>query len=105
MNNRFDRQDVIAMCLLAAVAIVAAASVSWFVFERVPHLEDELTYLFQARTYARGALWAPAPIPRSPFFVPFVVTMEGRRFGKYPPGWPLLLAIGERSKLPTVICG
>ncbi len=81
--------------LLAIVAIVAAASVSWFIFERVPHLEDELTYLFQARTYGRGALWAPAVTPRSPFFVPFVITMGDRRFGKYPPGWPMLLAIGE----------
>lgn len=91
------------MCVLAALAIVAAASVSWFIFERVPHLEDELTYLFQARTYARAALWAPRVHPRSPFFVPFVITMGDRRFGKYPPGWPMLLALGSLARAEWLV--
>jgi 4-amino-4-deoxy-L-arabinose transferase-like glycosyltransferase len=95
MDTRFTWQDAVLIGLLVVVAVAAAASVSWFIFERIPHLEDELTYLFQARTYARGALWAPAFTPQSPFFVPFVISLGGRRFGKYPPGWPALLAIGE----------
>ena len=31
--------------------------------------------------------------------MPFVVDYEGQRFGKYPLGWPILLAVGERFDL------
>ena len=65
------------------------------VTERIPHVEDEIAYLFQARTYARGALWAPVPANRSPFFVPFMIPFQGRWISKYPIGWPMLLAVGE----------
>ena len=34
---------------------------------RVPHVQDSLTYLFQAQTLAAGKLWAPAP-PLPDFF-------------------------------------
>ena len=81
---------------LALLAFAAAAAMAWFVFERLPHLEDEVAYVFQARVMARGALWAPAPDNAAPFWVPFVLTLDERRFAKYPPGWPAVLALGER---------
>jgi hypothetical protein len=81
---------------LAALAFVAAAAMAWFGLEGLPHLEDEMAYLFQAKVMARGELWAPAPENGAPFWVPFVLTVNGRRFGKYPPGWPAVLALGER---------
>ena len=31
--------------------------------------------------------------------VPFVVDYQGERFGKYPPGWPVLLSIAIRLDL------
>ena len=73
---------------LALLAFAGAAAMAWFVFERLPHLEDEVAYVFQARVMARGALWAPAPDNAAPFWVPFVLTVGERRFAKYPPGWP-----------------
>lgn len=96
--RRYTAHDYLALLTLALLALALAASMAWFVTERIPHLEDEITYLFQARTYARGALWAPPPpVPRS-FFTPFVLTLNGRRIGKYAIGWPMLLAPGERVR-------
>jgi 4-amino-4-deoxy-L-arabinose transferase-like glycosyltransferase len=89
------RQDWIAVLVLTLAGLAAGAAVAWGVFERVPHLEDEITYLFQARTLARGALWAPAPPVRRAFFAPFVLVYGDKWIGKYPPGWPALLALGE----------
>lgn len=64
------------------------------VFERLPHLEDEVTYLFQARIYARGHLVIESPEPDRAYWQPFVVDNGGNRFGKYTPGWPAMLAAG-----------
>jgi hypothetical protein len=67
------------------------------VFERIPHLEDELAYLYQARIFAGGQIVIDSPENFAAFWQPFVIDFEpsGKRFGKYPPGWPALLAFGE----------
>jgi len=31
--------------------------------------------------------------------VPFVIDYQGRRFAKYPPGWPATLSLGVRAGL------
>jgi hypothetical protein len=86
----------IAVAILACFSFLMGAVVSERVFERMPHLEDEIAYLYQARIFAGGH--AVIDIPEHPrsFWQPFVVDHEpsGNRFGKYPPGWPALLAIG-----------
>lgn len=88
---------------LVALSFFMTALVSGAVFERLPHLEDELAYLFQAKTYARGDLVIETPQPRRAFWQPFVVDLDGLRFGKYSPGWPMLLAPGVALGQPWVI--
>ncbi len=89
--------------VLALVSFFLTALVSRTVYERLPHLEDELAYLFQARTLARGDLVIESPTPARPFWQPFVIDYNGQRFGKYPLGWPLLLAGGEATGQPWVV--
>ncbi len=79
---------------LALLAFGLSAVLSNIVFERLPHLEDEVAYLFQARTLAGGQLVTETPQPRLAYWQPFVVDFEGHRFGKYSLGWPAQLAIG-----------
>jgi 4-amino-4-deoxy-L-arabinose transferase-like glycosyltransferase len=62
----------------------------------VAHIEDEVAYLFQAQVFAKGEAYVDAPFHTNCFFAPFVLDYEGRRFGKYPPGWPALLSVGIR---------
>ncbi len=94
-DQRYTPLDVQLMAGLGSLALVAAILMAWYITERLPHLEDEIAYLFQARTLARGALAAPVPFDESPFFTPFVLPINGHRVGKYPIGWPLILAAGE----------
>ncbi len=82
--------------LLALLAVLAAAIVSERVFERIPHLEDEVAYAWQADAAAHGYLTLPSPPHSNSYLVPFVVDYEGQRFGKYPPGWPAALSLGVR---------
>jgi 4-amino-4-deoxy-L-arabinose transferase-like glycosyltransferase len=93
--NPVRLSDVVWMVTLALAGAIAAAAMSLLVLERIPHLEDEITYLFQARTYARGVLWGPAPPIAKVFGIPFTLVFGDKWVGKYPTGWPLLLAIGE----------
>lgn len=81
---------------LAFFALVMAALVSDRVFDRLPHLEDELAYQYQAHIFANGEITAPIPADFRAYWQPFVITdhAAGGRFGKYHPGWPLLLAFG-----------
>lgn len=80
---------------LTLFAFTMSAVVSRTVFERYPHLEDEIAYLFQAKLVARGDLVIESPSPKQAFWEPFVVDHStGTRFGKYSLGWPGLLAVG-----------
>ncbi len=90
-----SRVDSIAV-LLSLAAVVAAALVGELVFERVPHLEDEIAYVWQARVMATDRVVIESPVEPKKFLVPFVVDFGGQRFGKYPLGWPALLSLGIR---------
>jgi 4-amino-4-deoxy-L-arabinose transferase-like glycosyltransferase len=81
---------------LCLVAFVAASLIADLIFEQVPHLEDEVAYLFQAQVFSVGKAYVDAPFRTNCFFAPFVLDYQGRRFGKYPPGWPALLSLGVR---------
>ncbi len=82
--------------LLSLLAVVGTFLVAERVFEQVPHLEDEIAYVWQARVIAAGHLYLLSPPEPKSFLVPFVVDYEGRRFGKYPLGWPTVLSLGVR---------
>ncbi len=91
---------VVAICLAAFITI---AVLSDQIFEHVPHSEDEVAYVFQAKVFAQNRLTVPTPPNDYAFWSPFVVDFQGVRFGKYPPGWPLLLNLGVRLGAPWLV--
>jgi 4-hydroxybenzoate polyprenyltransferase len=88
---------------LCLISFLAGAWISAAVFERVPHLEDEVAFLFQARTIAEGRLVAPAPAHPEFFAAPFIIVRDGMWFGKYPPGYPAVLALGVLVGQPWLV--
>jgi len=99
----------IAALLIAFFTLTAAAVISRTVFERLPHLEDEFAYLYQAKIFAGGHVWVERHEPVKVFWQPFVIQPETstdgvqKRFGKYTPGWPLLLSAGVALGQPWVV--
>lgn len=93
----------IAVVVLVFFAFLMSATLSRTVYERLPHLEDEVTYLFQAKVFARGDLVIETPQPRRSYWQPFVVDRDGLRFSKYTPGWSGLLSLGIHLGQPWVI--
>lgn len=95
--------------LLAIAGFLTSALVTQRVFEAIPHIEDEIAYVWQAKAMVEGHLTIPSPTPNRSFLVPFVVDYEGERFSKYPPGWPALLSIalrmGARAWINPLLAG
>lgn len=88
---------------LALVVVLFTAGWSWAVFDGVMHVQDEYAYLFQARVFAGGSLTAtPPPYPEH-FYCPWVVVRDGRWFAIFPPGWPLILALGVLAGAPLLV--
>ncbi len=73
------------------------------ILEGIPHVSDEIAYLFQARVFAAGHLSLPAPALASFFPAEWVVTHQGRWFAIFPPGWPAILAVGQWLGAPWLV--
>lgn len=71
------------------------------VLKRFANSGDEYAYLVQAKIFAAGRLWVPAPPKelRRAFALDHMVDRKGRRCSKYTPGWPLLLSLGESARM------
>jgi len=80
---------LIALCV---AAFILSTAVAWGVYGSMPHIEDEHANVFQAKVFASGNLAVRVPIvqPNS-FYIPFILNQGGWLFGKYPPGYSLLL--------------
>ncbi|MGB7537675.1 MAG: glycosyltransferase family 39 protein [Anaerolineales bacterium] len=91
------------IAVLCLAAFAASAAVALNIFEAMPHLEDEHANYFQAMVFARGAVAAPAPPSKDSFFIPFVIVRDGLWFGKYTPGYPLVLALGVLAGAPWLV--
>lgn len=88
----------------AALAVTATcALLAVVVYERLPHVPDEIVYLWQARYFAEGRLQLPAPPVAAAFDVDLLFYEPGRVFSPLPPGWPALLAVGVRLGAPWLV--
>ena len=90
---------------LAAIAFGASALLAWFAFQRLPHVQDEVAYLFQARTFAGGALTHPAPPEGAQAGLAFylLTIRDGLWFSTTPPGWSGVLTIGVLVNAPWLV--
>ena len=64
------------ICLLAFIVI---SILNHQIFERVPHSEDEVAYVFQAKVFAQNQLSVPTPANARAFWTPFVVDYKDRK--------------------------
>jgi len=89
----------------ATVTLVVSLILSYYAFERMPHVEDEVAYLFQAKTFAGGALTVAAPpeVARPGLDYYLFDIQNGRWFAATPPGWPAALAIGVAAGVPWLV--
>lgn len=63
---------------------------------------DEYAYQISAQLFSQGKIAIPSPQP-SYFFNVLSCVNNGSFYGKYPPGWPVLLALGNHLGLDWLI--
>ncbi|MGB3314508.1 MAG: glycosyltransferase family 39 protein [Albidovulum sp.] len=89
----------------ALIAALASLSLAVFAFEAMPHVEDEVAYLFQARTLAGGGVTVPAPdaaaLPGLDYYLLEVI--DGRWYSTTLPGWPAALAPALAFGVPWLL--
>jgi hypothetical protein len=98
-----SRRERLAVAALAAGAAALALLIAWSVLGLVPHVTDSISYLFQGRILAAGHLYEPPPRLPALFANENVILTATRWCSKYPPGWPLLLALGWRLHAPWLM--
>lgn len=98
-----SRREALLVALLALFAGGVSLAISSAALERIPHVTDGVSYSFQGRLFASGRLWLdPPPLPQL-FAHENVVLNRDRWCALYPPGWPLLLALGWIVGAPWVL--
>ena len=96
---------------IVAVSLLLLALFGWLSYDYVRGIPDFLgcpwpdpiAYLTQAKMMAAGHLSAPTPVFPEFFDEDCCLNYHGRFFGKYPPGWPALLAIGLKCGFPWMV--
>jgi hypothetical protein len=100
LARRLSRRAGGAEIVLAVAALLAGLGIADFVLDAFPNSGDEYAYLFQAKQFVQGRLWADAP-PLGYTFVPYRTWLsDGKWVSQYPPGWPLALALGMLARIP-----
>ena len=92
-----------AAIVVSVFAVVVSAYVASEVLERMPHVQDSVAYLFQAKTFALGRISVPLPPNQASFMHEFVLMRDGLWYSKYAPGHPALLALGVLAGAPWLV--
>ena len=75
---------------------------SYFIFDHTPHVHDEIDYVFQAKIFKSGRLYAPSPCEKEFFDFAHMIN-NGKWYSQYTPGHPLLLLLGLLIHAPWLI--
>jgi hypothetical protein len=80
-----------AVFLVIMVVFLVTRSIAVVVLEKIPHVQDSIATLFQARIFAAGHLTAPVPEPVRAFHFEMTVIFREHWFSKYTVGHSLTL--------------
>jgi len=95
--------------VIPVIFFIEALLIYFAVTQRYPISGDDYSYLYQAKLFATGKLWAQDPVydPSLPFYDCLETYCfrddQGHRFSKYAPGWPAILALGARFDAPWLV--
>jgi hypothetical protein len=95
--------------LISAIFLVEALLIVFVLFQRFPPSGDDYSYLYQAKLFASGKMYAEDPLydkagPLHHFVdTNNLIDNQGHRFSKYPPGWTALLALGALFRVPWLV--
>jgi len=75
---------------------------SFFIFNHIPRVHDEIDNLFQAKIFKSARLYVPSPCAKEFFDFPHMIN-NGKWYSQYTPGYPFLLLLGLFVQAPWLI--
>ncbi len=87
----------------AIAAVIISSYINLFILEGRSHVQDSGAYIFQAKIFAAGRLWAPVPECPQFFIHTFLTAKKDKMFTHYPYGYPMLLAPGIKLGLGWLV--
>jgi hypothetical protein len=93
-----DGAAVLAGCVAVAVALHVSG-----LLQQIPHVQDSVSNLWQAKILAMGRIWVPTPKNPQFFNEEYVAMYRGHWLSIYLPGWPFLLAVGVLLQVPWLV--
>lgn len=89
--------------VISAIFVFILTNVlSYFLFNHIPHIHDEIDYLFQAKIFKINRLYVPSPPAKDFFDFPHMIN-NGRWYSQYTPGYPFLLLLGLLLGAPWIL--
>jgi len=82
------------LAVLAGVSLVALLAFAYFVLDHMPHVQDEIAIVFQAKNLAAGRLYAKVPPMIEAFDAEFVAPDGDRWYSIFLPGPSFLMVPG-----------
>lgn len=106
LSNVWNERRSASRFLLYAAAWVTLVSalLAFFVYQKHPHIPDEVAYLYNARYFAAGLVaMKPPPVLRA-FEIDLMGFLPGKWYAAMPGGgWPALLSLGLKGNVPWLI--
>jgi hypothetical protein len=75
---------------------------SFFIFNHIPRVHDEIDYLFQAKIFKSGRIYVPSPCAKESFDFSHMIN-NGQWYSHYTPGYPFLLLLGLLVQAPWLV--
>lgn len=96
-SDRPENQNLrpASLCPFFLLFAIGVVPIAWYVRDGI-YYGDESAYLFQSRIFCSlrtSAAASPDAVRRPEFNFEHHIIFQNRWYGKYPPGWPALLAV------------
>lgn len=96
--------EIFAVSLVVLIFFGVSCFIATNIFEKTPHSQDEVAYLFQAKMFANRKLFGESLGENiRHFFDHEFITNDGKWFGIFPPGNSIALAVGILIGAPWLI--
>lgn len=102
MDRFFKWKESFFIGTLLILCLLATGILAYAVLDHIPHVQDSIDQLFQAKIFKMGKLYAPLPSHKE-FFDYTNVINDDKWYSQYPPGHPLLLMVGLLIGIPWLI--
>jgi hypothetical protein len=94
----------IMLVLLSIICLCLTTVYARYVLQMFPNSGDEYAYLFQSATFQGGRLYNPTHPMQQSFRCSHIPAKDGKWVGRFPPGWPALLALAGVFHIPAWLC-